>query len=75
MAARYQHIVADVRREVATSVGRLLWKPVQQSAESVPDLTDSQLAAIQLLLATLPEPWCERPADLFGDKDETVHLQ
>jgi integrase len=31
MAARYQHIIAAIRRDVATSVGRLLWKPVEQS--------------------------------------------
>ena len=27
MAARYQHVVAAVRRDVATQVGGLLWKP------------------------------------------------
>lgn len=27
MAARYQHIVAAIRRDVATKVGKLLWKP------------------------------------------------
>lgn len=27
MAARYQHIIAAIRRDVATSVGQLLWKP------------------------------------------------
>jgi len=27
MAARYQHIIAAIRRDVATSVGGLLWKP------------------------------------------------
>lgn len=27
MAARYQHIIAAIRRDAATSVGGLLWKP------------------------------------------------
>lgn len=34
MAARYQHIIAAIRRDVATSVGGLLWKP---AAPSRPD--------------------------------------
>ena len=29
MAARYQHIIAAIRRDVAESVGGLLWKPTQ----------------------------------------------
>lgn len=29
MAARYQHIIAAIRRDVATSVGGLLWKPAK----------------------------------------------
>ncbi len=31
MAARYQHIIAAIRRDVATSVGGLLWKPVESA--------------------------------------------
>jgi len=27
MAARYQHVVASIRRDVATKVGGLPWKP------------------------------------------------
>ena len=27
MAARYQHVVAAVRRDVAVQVGGLLWRP------------------------------------------------
>jgi integrase len=29
MAARYQHIISAIRRDVATSVGGLLWKPAE----------------------------------------------
>jgi hypothetical protein len=29
MAARYQHIIAAIRRDVATSIGGLLWKPTE----------------------------------------------
>lgn len=32
MAARYQHIIAAIRRDVATSVGGLLWKPADDEA-------------------------------------------
>ena len=44
MAARYQHIVAAIRRDVANSVGGLLWKPAERPvANSVPYVTlDSQ---------------------------------
>ncbi|HEX4100244.1 MAG TPA: tyrosine-type recombinase/integrase [Pseudonocardiaceae bacterium] len=38
MAARYQHIIAAIRRDVATSVGGLLWKP---AVPAVPDGDDS----------------------------------
>ncbi len=31
MAARYQHIIAAIRRDVATSVGGLLWKPAESA--------------------------------------------
>jgi integrase len=31
MAARYQHIIAAIRRDVATQVGGLLWKPTKGS--------------------------------------------
>lgn len=31
MAARYQHIIAAIRRDVATQVGGLLWKPAEES--------------------------------------------
>jgi integrase len=30
MAARYQHIIAAIRRDVATQVGGLLWKPTKE---------------------------------------------
>jgi hypothetical protein len=32
MAARYQHIISAIRRDVATSVGGLLWKPAEPAA-------------------------------------------
>jgi integrase len=38
MAARYQHIIAAIRRDVADSVGGLLWKP-EQSAPYTGDNT------------------------------------
>ncbi len=31
MAARYQHIVAAIRRDVATQVGGLFWEPTSGS--------------------------------------------
>ena len=31
MAARYQHIIAAIRRDVATQVGSLLWNPAEKS--------------------------------------------
>jgi integrase len=31
MAARYQHIIAAIRRDVATQVGELLWEPAKES--------------------------------------------
>jgi integrase len=31
MAARYQHIIAAIRRDVATQVGGLLWNPAEES--------------------------------------------
>jgi integrase len=31
MAARYQHIIAAIRRDVATQVGDLLWNPAEES--------------------------------------------
>ena len=37
MAARYQHIIAAIRRDVANSVGGLLWKPTEPP---VPDTGD-----------------------------------
>jgi hypothetical protein len=73
MAARYQHIIAAIRRDVATSVGRLLWKPAEQPTEDALDLTDEQRAAVRLLLTTLPEPWRERLGELFGDQDDNEH--
>jgi integrase len=37
MAARYQHIIAAIRRDVATSVGGLLWKPTEPPAPDTGD--------------------------------------
>jgi hypothetical protein len=31
MAARYQHITAAIRQDVATQVGGLLWRPAKQA--------------------------------------------
>jgi hypothetical protein len=36
MAARYQHVVASVRRDVAIQVGGLLWKPPAAPASPAP---------------------------------------
>jgi integrase len=39
MAARYQHIIAAIRRDVATSVGGLLWKPTEPPPSDTDDDT------------------------------------
>jgi integrase len=39
MAARYQHIIAAIRRDVANSVGGLLWKPTEPPAPDADDGT------------------------------------
>jgi integrase len=39
MAARYQHIIAAIRRDVATSVGGLLWKPAEPDGQGDDDST------------------------------------
>lgn len=39
MAARYQHIIAAIRRDVATSVGGLLWKPAKPATLDDDDST------------------------------------
>jgi hypothetical protein len=33
MAARYQHITAAIRRDVAQRVGGLLWKPTEPDGD------------------------------------------
>jgi integrase len=35
MAARYQHIIAAIRRDVATQVGGLLWEPAEENRPAV----------------------------------------
>jgi integrase len=35
MAARYQHIIAAIRRDVASQVGGLLWKPTASSHQNI----------------------------------------
>jgi integrase len=42
MAARYQHITAAIRRDVADRVGGLLWRP---SADAKPDQEGPRPAA------------------------------
>ncbi|ONI81964.1 hypothetical protein ALI22I_37935 [Saccharothrix sp. ALI-22-I] len=37
MAARYQHITAAIRRDVADRVGGLLWKPAEEPTETKGD--------------------------------------
>jgi integrase len=37
MAARYQHVIAAIRRDVATSVGGLLWQPSGQEDRRQPN--------------------------------------
>jgi hypothetical protein len=63
-----QHIIAAIRRDVATSVGRLLWKPAGRTADARPELTDDQQQTVRLLLASLPEPWRPRLIAVFGDQ-------
>ena len=40
MAVRYQHIIAAIRRDVATSVGGLLWKPAAPAGPGDNDSTN-----------------------------------
>jgi integrase len=42
MAARYQHITATIRRDVAQRVGGLLWEP---AGEASPERRDGEAAA------------------------------
>jgi hypothetical protein len=70
MAARYQHIIEAIRRDVATSVGQLLWMLADQAAGDRPGLTGNQQAAIRLLISSLPEPWRQRLMDMFGDQGD-----
>jgi hypothetical protein len=37
MAARYQHITAAIRRDVAQRVGGLLWKHAEEPSETAGD--------------------------------------
>jgi hypothetical protein len=46
MATRYQHIIAAIRRDVANSVGGLLWKPTEPPApDAGDDATDDPAPA------------------------------
>lgn len=46
MAARYQHIIAAIRRDVANSVGGLLWQPTEPPApDAGDDATDDPAPA------------------------------
>ncbi len=65
---RYQDIIATIRRDVATSVGQLLWKPADRPTHERPALTEAPHAAFRLLSSSLPEPWRGRLVDLFGDQ-------
>lgn len=71
IAARYQHVIAAIRRDVATSVGQLLWRPAEKPMDDdAPELTDEQQAAVRLLISSLPEPWRRQLVDLFGDQGD-----
>ncbi|MFN2497182.1 MAG: tyrosine-type recombinase/integrase [Pseudonocardiaceae bacterium] len=45
MAARYQHIISAIRRDVATSVGGLLWKPAAPAGSGDDDCEFQQSLA------------------------------
>jgi len=41
MAARYQHIIAAIRRDMATQVSGLLWDPTEESRQpTAPMMTE-----------------------------------
>jgi hypothetical protein len=48
MAARYQHITATIRRDVAQRVGGLLWEPTGDSSPEPPDGDPAASAAAQM---------------------------
>jgi len=48
MAARYQHIIAAIRRDVANSVGGLLWKPAAPDDGAAETCTDRIASVIAL---------------------------
>jgi integrase len=45
MAARYQHVVAAIRRDVADSVGGLLWRPAEPPSGDQPSGGDTATSA------------------------------
>jgi hypothetical protein len=59
MAARYQHIIAAIRRDVANSVGGLLWKPTEPSA---PDADDDATDDLHRPLNRQMQPQMQPPA-------------
>jgi integrase len=46
MAARYQHIIAAIRRDVATQVGGLLWEPTKKSSQTTAPTTAEERTAV-----------------------------
>lgn len=66
MAARYQHIIAAIRRDVAASVSGLLWNQAEALPTETPELNNDQHAAIRLLVGTLRDPWPQQLIELFG---------
>jgi hypothetical protein len=48
MAARYQHIIAAIRRDVATQVGGLLWEPTEERSQTTaPTMAEEHTAVAQ----------------------------
>jgi len=68
MAARYQHITATIRRDVAQRVGGLLWEPTGDPSPEPPDGDPDAGTAAQMqpemqpLARTEPERRSSRPA-------------
>lgn len=48
MAVRYQHIIAVIRRDVATQVGGLPWEPTRESSQTLaPTMAKKRTAVAQ----------------------------
>lgn len=67
MAARYQHVIAEIRRDIAKRVDGLLWA---QKPEPRPALTAKQRKAVERVAKSLPEPWQRRLLEMLSEGDD-----